>query len=250
MGGTYVEPFAGGSGLAIKLLLKNDVKRIVLNDLDPAIFYFWKVILDYTEDFCKYIDFADLTVDEWKKQREIFKNGYCDNEFEFAFSVFYLNRTNMSGILNGGVIGGIEQKGTYKIDARFGKDNLKQRIRDIAARKNDIVLYNLDAKELMTDNYLMKFRKVFVNFDPPYVNKGSQLYKNSFKKEDHIDLFNCINKCTKKWIVTYDICDFIGELYDGYRYYLVPVTYSAKNKTKRFEYMFFSDNLYVPSEIL
>ena len=51
LGGTYVEPFAGGAGLAIKLLMENDVKRIVLNDLDPAIFCFWKVILNQTDDF-------------------------------------------------------------------------------------------------------------------------------------------------------------------------------------------------------
>ena len=250
IGGTYIEPFAGGAGLAIKLLLKNDVKRIVLNDIDPAIFCFWKTILNHTEDFCEHIDQAELTVTEWKRQREIFKKGNCGNEFEFAFSVFYLNRTNISGILNGGVIGGVEQKGTYKIDARFGKENLKQKIRDIALRKNDIILYNLDARELISGNYLKIYRKVFINFDPPYVNKGSWLYRNSFKKEDHIALFNCIDRCTKKWIVTYDVCDFISKLYCGYRQYLVDVTYSAKNKTKKKEYIFFSKNLNIPNEIL
>lgn len=249
IGGTYVEPFAGGAGLAIKLLLKDDVKRIVLNDIDSAIFCFWNTIVNHTEDFCKYIDKAELTVTEWKRQREIFKKGNCNNEFEFAFSVFYLNRTNISGILNGGVIGGGEQKGNYKIDARFGKEGLKEKIRNIALRKNDIILYNLDAIELLSGNYLKKYRNLFINFDPPYVNKGSQLYKNSFKKEDHIALFNCIDKCTKKWIVTYDVCDFIENLYGEYRRHLIDVTYSAKNKIKKKEYMFFSKNLNIPNEL-
>lgn len=250
IGGTYVEPFAGGAGLAIKLLLRNDVKRIVLNDIDPAIYYFWNTILTRTEEFCETIDLARLTIDEWKRQKEIFKRGYCGNDLEYAFSVFYLNRTNVSGILNGGVIGGIDQKGTYKIDARFNKENLKHRIRSIAERKKDIVLYNLDAKDLISGAYLNKWRKLFINFDPPYVNKGSQLYKNSFTQNDHKELFECISSCTKKWIVTYDVCDFIGELYSKYRNNFITVSYSVKNKTKKNEYMFFSNNLLISDEML
>lgn len=250
LGGTYVEPFAGGAGLAIKLLLNKDVKRIVLNDIDPAVFCFWNVILNKTEEFCNAIDNADLTVTEWQRQREIFRQGNSGNEFEFAFSVFFLNRTNVSGILNGGVIGGKDQKGNYKIDARFNKENLKQRIKAIASRKRDIILYNLDAKKLISGNFLDGYKKVFVNFDPPYVNKGAQLYENSFDKTDHTELFECIDKFTKKWIVTYDIGDFIGELYNKFRCEQISVTYSAKRKTKKKEYMFFSKNLIVPDEIL
>ena len=250
LGGTYVEPFAGGAGLAIKLLMENDVKRIVLNDLDPAIFCFWKVILNQTDDFCKYIDQVELTIDEWKRQRDFFKKGNNGDELQFAFSVFYLNRTNISGILNGGVIGGINQKGTYKIDARFNKENLKKRIREISSRKNDIVLYDLDAKELISGGYLKKYRKVLINFDPPYVNKGDQLYKNSFKQEDHLTLFQSINKCKKKWIVTYDVCDLISKLYSNYRRRLITLNYSANNKTVEHEYIVFSNNLEIPDDLL
>ncbi len=250
IGGTYVEPFAGGAGLAVKLLLQNDVKRIVLNDIDPAIFYFWNTILTKTEEFCKFIDQSKLTVDEWRAQKEIFKQGYCGNDLEYAFSVFYLNRTNVSGILNGGVIGGIDQTGAYKIDARFNKEDLKHRIRNIAKRKSDIVLYNLDAKEFISGGFLNNYRRLFINFDPPYVNKGSQLYKNSFNQRDHIELYECISKCTKKWIVTYDVCEFIGELYGKYRSELITVFYSVKSKTRKNEYMFFSKNLLIPDEIL
>ncbi len=249
IGGTYVEPFAGGSGLALKLLFNGDVKRIILNDLDTAIYIFWKNVLNNSEMFCKHIDEIDVSVEEWNKQKEIFKRGNQGNEFEFAFSVFYLNRTNISGILNGGIIGGVEQKGNYKIDARFNKENLKKTIKTVASRKDDIVLYNLDAKELIDGDYLKKYRKIFINFDPPYVNKGSQLYKNSFKLEDHMELYQCIKRCTKKWIVTYDVCDFIRDLYKKYRQRLIEITYSAKTKTKKEEFMFFSKNLIIPDQI-
>ena len=250
IGGTYVEPFAGGAGLAIKLLLKNDVRRIVLNDIDPAIYYFWKIILNSSEEFFKLIDKTEISVAEWKRQKEIFKKGHINNEIEYAFSVFYLNRTNISGILNGGIIGGIKQDGSYKIDARFNKNELKKRISNIVEHKGDIILYNLDARELITGEYLKGLHKVFINFDPPYVKKGSQLYTNSFKKEDHISLFNCINKCNKNWIVTYDKCDFISELYNEYRQQLIEVSYSVKNKIKSNEFMFFSKNINIPKKFI
>lgn len=247
LGGTYVEPFAGGAGLALKLLLNNDVRRIVLNDIDPAIYYFWKAILNESDRFCNAIDKVNITIDEWKKQKRIFKEGNINNEFEFAFSVFFLNRTNVSGVLKGGVIGGINQNGKYKISARFNKNTLKERIKSIAKRKNDIILFNLDAKNLISQGYLSRLYKVFIFFDPPYVKKGSQLYLNSFKQQDHRALFECIKKCKKKWVLTYDYNEYIGTLYSEFNYKLIPVNYSVRNKTKEKEYMFFSRNLNIPS---
>ena len=150
------------------------------------------------EKFCNAIDKVNITIDEWKKQKRIFNEGNTNNEFEFAFSVFFLNRTNVSGVLKGGVIGGISQHGKYKISARFNKNTLKKRIKSIARRKKDIILLNLDAKALITQGYLSRFHKVFIFFDPPYVKKGSQLYLNSFNQQDHKSLFECIKKSKKK----------------------------------------------------
>lgn len=249
-GGTYVEPFAGGAGLAIKLLLNNKVKRIILNDKDPAIFCFWYTILNHTEAFCEKIDKTPVTVEEWKNQKSIFNLGQENNTLlDYAFSVFFLNRTNVSGILKGGVIGGQEQDGNYKINARYNKEELKKRIRNIAINKNRIIILNLDANELISGDYLKYYKKVFINFDPPYVKKGSQLYMNFFKEDDHIRLFKNIKKISKKWIVTYDICDFINDLYKNYRYEYIDVRYSAKQKKKAKEYMFFSKNIKVPPTI-
>ncbi len=250
IGGTYVEPFAGGSGLAIKLLLKNKVKRIILNDKDPAIFCFWYAVLNHTEDFCKKIDETPVTIEEWKNQKSIFNLGQENSTLlDYAFSVFFLNRTNVSGILKGGVIGGREQDGNYKINARYNKQELKKRIRNIAKNKNRIIIFNLDANELILGDYLKYYKKVFINFDPPYVKKGSQLYMNFFKEDDHIRLFKNIKKISKKWIVTYDICDLISDLYKNYRYEYIDIRYSAKQKKKAKEYMFFSKNINVPPTI-
>lgn len=249
IGGTYVEPFAGGAGLALRLLLNNDVKRIIINDLDPAIYNFWYTIINNAVEFCDKIKEVDITVDEWKKQKEIYSTGRYKDQMEYAFAVFFLNRTNISGVLNGGPIGGMEQNGNYKIDARFNKDELIKKIVNISNYKDRIIITNCDAKSLIQNGTLNKYKKVFINFDPPYVKKGARLYKNSFQISDHTDLYNCILNCKKKWIVTYDICPLITDLYSRYRTSKISINYSVRSVKKAQEYVFFSDNLILPEGI-
>lgn len=243
LGGTYVEPFAGGAGLALKLLIKKDVKRIVLNDLDPAIYSIWYSILNMTDDFCELIRSAELSVSEWKKQKEIYNQGLKNNSLEYGFAAFYLNRTNVSGVIKGGIIGGLNQSGTYKIDARFNKEDLIRRIRLISKHKKSIILYNIDANELINGDYLKGLHKVFINFDPPYVKKGLQLYKNSFSTKDHQILRDNISKCKRKWIVTYDICPLVQELYKKFSCDVIDINYSVNTTRKAQEYVFYSSGL-------
>lgn len=243
LGETYVEPFAGGAGLAMKLLLNNDVKRIIINDYDFAIYSIWYCILNYTDDFCDRIQQIDISIEEHDRQRTIYNSG-TTNIFDMGIAAFYLNRTNRSGVIKGGVIGGREQSGLYKIDARFNKDALIKKIRAIAKEKGRIVLYNLDAMDFLSNGVLDHYYKTFVNFDPPYVMKGSQLYKNAFSEQDHKDLYKLISKCKRKWIVTYDICPLIRELYKNHRGAEIDI-----NSGKAREYIFFSNNLFLPEGI-
>ena len=46
IGCTYSEPFAGGCGLALKLLLNGRVSRVILNDIDRSIYAFWWSVLN------------------------------------------------------------------------------------------------------------------------------------------------------------------------------------------------------------
>lgn len=248
LGETYIEPFAGGAGLAIKLLLNNDVKRIIINDLDFAIYSIWYCILNYTDDFCKKIEEIDISVNEWDNQKNIYYS-HTESIFDMGFSAFYLNRTNRSGVIKGGIIGGREQNGAYKINARFNKDALIEKIRNISQQKNKIVITNLDTIDFLSNGLLDHYYKTFINFDPPYVAKGSQLYQNSFTKEDHKSLSELIAKCRRKWIVTYDICPLVEALYKGFRKSEIGVNYSASNSGKAKEYVFFSNNLTIPSNI-
>lgn len=249
IGETYIEPFAGGSGLAIKLLLNGDVKRIVINDFDPAIYAFWYSILYHSEEFCKLIIRTPINIEEWKIQREVYLNQNTENLLELGFATFYLNRTNVSGIIKGGVIGGLNQNGKYKMDVRFNKQSLIHKIKTISDKREQIIVLNLDAKELLQPRELGRFYKAFINLDPPYVKKGEQLYKNSFLSTDHQELYNLVSNCGRKWIVTYDVCPFIANLYHNFRKSYLDVTYSIKDSKKAKEYIFFSDNLLLPQQI-
>ena len=248
IGETYIEPFAGGSGLALKLLLNNDVKKIVINDLDPAIYAFWYCVLNYPDEMCNFVATVSLTVEEWDNQHHIYVNQQGHTLLELAKATLFLNRTNVSGVITGGVIGKRNQTGKYKIDARFNRDELKRKIRTISALSNKIDLYNLDAVTFL-QNELHHYYKVFINFDPPYVVKGGQLYKNSYTEEDHQALKDQIAKCKRKWIVTYDVCDLVAKLYSEFRGSTIDVSYSANGAKKAKEYIFFSINLILPEDI-
>lgn len=245
--GTYIEPFAGGAGLAIKLLLNKDVRKIVINDSDFAIYAFWRTLLHHTEDLCQFIETVPITYDEWEIQRSTYLNQPEHDEVEIGKAALFLNRTNVSGILKGGIIGGKKQNGTSLMDARFNRSELIRKIKAIAACSEQIDLYNLDALDFLSSQVLRHYYKVFINFDPPYVQKGGQLYMNYFTEEDHRKLRDAIAKCSRKWMVTYDVCDLTASLYGSFRGSYIDVTYSANRARKSQEYIFFSDNLIIPA---
>src|SRR5207248_2479181 len=130
----YVEPYAGGAGAALALLILGKVDSIVINDLDRAVFAFWKAVTENTDNFIQRIRQTPLTINEWYRQREIYRQP--DTElYDLGFAAFFLNRTNRSGILDGGVIGGKNQTGKWSLDARFNKEALIKKIEVLADHK-------------------------------------------------------------------------------------------------------------------
>ena len=242
---TYIEPFAGGAGLALKLLLNNKVKRIVINDVDYAVYCFWYSVLHFSDEMCEFVNAVPLTIEEWDLMHGILSNQEDHTILDIAKAVLYLNRTNVSGIINGGVIGGREQSGKYKMDARFNRNTLSQKIKKIAAVSSKIELYNMDAINFLQTE-LQHYYKVFINFDPPYVAKGGQLYTNSFTNADHAALRDAIARCKRKWIVTYDTCDLVRALYAEFNTGYIDIYYSAKDARKDKEFIFYSKNMVLP----
>ncbi len=211
---TYIEPYAGGAGAGLELLLKGVVGMVVINDLDPAIHACWKAIIKDSEAFLRLLDRTPLTIDEWRKQREIYRRRHeMDvDPLALGFATFYLNRTSRSGVLGAGVIGGLAQQGSYKIDARYDKDVLKARIEKLAELSRKIRVTKQDGAVRLRE-YLPK-DNVFAYVDPPYVEKGSSLYMSAFKEKDHIALARVLNGyANTNWVLTYDVADLIRSLY-------------------------------------
>lgn len=247
--GHYVEPYAGGAGVAIQLLLAGDVEHIHLNDSDFGIYAFWYCVLYKTEELCRLISSASMTVEEWRSRKEVVRK--CDKRkvLELGFSIFYLNRCNRSGVLSAGVIGGLDQTGNYKMDARFSKDDLIRRIETISLYKNQITITNMDA-EYYIENYIPNLpQNSLVYLDPPYYEKGSELYLNSYKKQDHARIAKVIQKEIKhKWVLSYDGVADIVDLYRKRRHFLYDLQYTAAKVYKGKEVFVFCDKLNLPSK--
>lgn len=246
-GGIYIEPFAGGAGVAIELLEKGVVSEIVINDLDKGIYSFWRAILEETDRFLEQVSRVPLTIDEWKKQRNICFGNNKKYSFELGFATFYMNRTNRSGIIKAGVIGGMEQSGLWKLDARFNREDLIFRIKKIAENKSKIHLYNKDIKSFL-ENYVPKYEEnAFIYFDPPYFNKGKQLYLNFFNYNDHIRIEKLIGDTVNcDWIITYDDEPEIEKIYEKYCIKRIELNYSVAKKRKAKELIIFEYGSGVP----
>ncbi|WHH58268.1 DNA adenine methylase [Petroclostridium sp. X23] len=241
-GCTYIEPFAGGAGAALALLFNEIVGNIIINDYDRAIYSFWYSVLNHTEELCDLIFMTPVTMDEWYKQKEIFSSS--DDLLELGFATFFLNRTNRSGIIKGGVIGGMEQKGKYKLNCRFTKSDLMKRIKTIALYKDQITLTCMDACNFITDYLPHVSKYALVYLDPPYYTKGPGLYTNFYKDKDHRELARLIRKTLRQpWIVTYDNVEEISQLYSGYYQTKYSLNYSVNNKYKGQEILICGDNL-------
>lgn len=245
--GTYIEPYAGGASVALTLLFSEYASRIRINDIDRSIFAFWHSVLNETEALCRMITDTPVNMDVWQVQREVQARKQDAELLELGFSTFFLNRTNRSGILSGGVIGGKEQTGNYLIDARFNKKDLIERIESVAEYADRIELTSLDAVELIK-SIRMPAEKSFCYLDPPYYVKGRDLYLNYYNDDDHRDIAKAIKKYKGKWIISYDAVDFIKELYAEFRQKEYYLSYSAGNPAKGKEIMVYSNDLIIPEQ--
>lgn len=249
-GGTYIEPFSGGAAIALFLAIEGYMDKVVINDFDRSIYAFWYSVLNFTDSFVDRIRYTDITIDEWKKQKKVQSNKRIASLLDLGFSTFFLNRTNHSGVLKAGVIGGLSQNGLYKIDARYNKEQLIERIQQIAAHKKHFILHNDNAIDLL-HKYKHLAHKNLIYLDPPYFVKGQELYVNFFSKTNHVDLFNTIQRRDNmNWIVTYDNHEFIRELYNNYPCIVYKLPYSAGATKEGSELLIHTSNITIPKNII
>jgi DNA adenine methylase len=248
-GGNYIEPYAGGAAVALELLSKNIVSHIHINDLNMGVHSFWDSVLNRTEDLMGRIYDCTLDMPTWYAQREVMNNPSEHSSLEIGFAFFYLNRTNRSGIINAGVIGGYNQTGNYKIDARFNKDDLIDRITQIAKLKEQISLYNMDAELFLEKIDSEAHHCAFAYIDPPYFSKGKRLYDNFYETDDHSRISLLVKRLNLPWMLSYDDHIAIRSLYSHFRMSEISLVYSAALKMRGQEILYFSEDLALPAEI-
>lgn len=244
-GGHYLEPYAGGAGVALDLLFHGVVSQIHINDYDPAVYAFWMCATRHSQELIKLVKESPVTIEQWYYWRSVLRGEKSATELERGFATLFLNRTNRSGILKAGVIGGKAQDGVYRLDARYNKEQLVQRLEKIAAHADRISVYNEDAFLLLkrATNFLPWNSLIYL--DPPYYMKGQELYRNFYEHEDHDRLASllCDPQCPFHWIVSYDGVDEIRQMYGLVRSRDYNLHYTAQSRYVGSEVMFFSSKL-------
>lgn len=247
--GEYVEPFAGGAGIAMTLLLNSYVSKIYLNDIDPAIHAFWYSVLNDTARLCQLVQETPISISQWHQQRAVFLDTAYTDITAKGFATLFLNRTNRSGILRGGVIGGLAQQGNYKLDCRFNRTDLVRKIERIALHRDMIELHCMDAAAFVKTVVPTTSEYTLVNLDPPYYGKGPELYTNFYQHADHAALAQAIAGIDRHWMVTYDDTPEIRQLYGQYRNYNSNLNYSVQTKRIGIELLVADDHLLLPDSM-
>ena len=231
----YAEPFCGGAGAAINLLLDRDVQQIHLNDLDPCVYSAWVALATDTDQFLERLRVIPVTVEEWQTQRQIATDHTSGYDFDAGFATFFLNRTSRAGIVKGsGPVGGYEQKGEWKIDARFYRDTMIRRIERIGELRDNIELTNQTAEDFLDDiNRSGNAKNTFVFIDPPYFEIGSRLYLNGMGEDGHSKLAEKLRMgLASDWLMTYDDHPEIRRLYSNFDVTELEVLYSLQRQRR------------------
>ena len=247
VGHEYVEPFAGGASVALALLFEDYASHIHINDIDRSVHAFWKGVLEHTDELCERIESTKLTLAERERQRAVQSDDDA-SVIDLAFSTFVLNRTSRSGILAGGVIGGHSQSGTWRLDARYNTHDLVRRIRKIARFRTRITVSGMDAAGFLEAWTTKSQPAALIYLDPPYYVKGSDLYTNYYRHDDHARLAALVGRLDHPWVVSYDSAPEIRSMYRRFKALSYSLNYSAHERYHGDETMFFAAGLKLPRE--
>lgn len=244
----YREPFFGGGSVGITFLNNiniffDNLKKVWINDSDSGIFCLWKSVIENHEELKKRILlYSPKTEDFYNFKKELLKNSYEDI-LEIGLKKLIIHQISYSGLgaKSGSPLGGKNQQSKYKIDCRWNPENICKKIEKI-----NKILNRYDIKCTCEDfSILLKNvgKKTLLYLDPPYYYKGRNLYQLYFKEEDHIRLAKELKKLNCKWVLSYDYCEEIIDLYNWANIIEIPVKYSIRGMNIKKELLISNDNI-------
>jgi len=227
-GCTLTEPFCGGAGGTLPLLMSGLIGKLRLNDINPGISGFWHSIKNNPDALIKMIETEPVNIDAWHHWRNIYFSETGSSTLEKGFAAFFLNRTNRSGMLHAGPIGGRAQIGDYLIDCRFTRETLIKRVEKIALFSKKITITSKDAVKSISG--LSSDSLIYA--DPPYVKEGKNIYDEfCFSEKNHMRFSKALKRNKSHWILSYDDHPLIHKLYSTSGINIVELSY-AINKAR------------------
>lgn len=224
---SMVEPYAGSAAISLGLIEAGIISHTTLVERDPLIYSFWKAVFEHTDDLVAAFLELPITLDTWESFKPFLniKEPLPDQIVKLGLAGLFFNRTNFSGILNAGPIGGKGQKSAYPIDCRTNKKELISRIRKIASFSKQVNTEFGDAVEII--KRYKDQENLFFYLDPPYFVKGESLYRYFYKLKEHKELARALINARFSWLLSYDDHHVIEFLYEDFYVKRHAFQYSA-----------------------
>lgn len=251
-GCTLYEPYAGGASVSLELLRLGFVANAVLVERDPLVYAFWWCVFNETDYLCDAVETCPVTIETWhalKLTKIVADPHVCEfTLLQLGVAGLFFNRTNFSGILGAGPIGGVSQESKYKINCRFNKQKLIRQIKAVAKFSDRVDVQFGDAIKFMRDNAeQISTGFSFVYIDPPYYLQGKKLYRHSYTDNDHMALADFIRRQAYPWLLSYDDHPRIRELYADSP--MQPIYLDYKVKSNRTAQELVISNLVIPPPV-
>ena len=243
------EPFAGTASISVGLLQKGLVDSAYICEKDPLIVAYWKAVKYHIDELVESVKSVEVSMDTWfdfkKYLPENAQTRFSVTELALAF-LFY-NRTNYSGIIKGGPLGGKSQKSPYKLGCRFNKPTIIEKLLDLSKVSENIHINLGDGLEFMKrESSNRSVESIFFYVDPPFYNAGKDLYREFFNDKDHIELADFLADLESPWLLSYDDSEFIRNLYKEKRNAKIYIDYQANFLKKSAGELLFSNRVIPP----
>ena len=243
-----VEPYAGSASISVGLLRGNLMKEAYIGEKDPIIVSFWNAVLTRNDELVEYISTLEVTMETWFALKKYLSPTSTTNYdiVEVAGAFLFYNRTNYSGIIKGGPLGGKKQLSPYKLDCRFNKERIIERIRGLKGLYGRLHIVESDGLVFMQEMSSKFPEDSFFYVDPPYYGAGKDLYRFYFTDMEHESLSDFLTNLDPPWLLSYDNAEFIRNLYQMRTKFPVYTDYQSGHLKREVKELLISNRIIPP----